>query len=83
MPVTKSFKGLVQHRAAHDPEFAAALMREGIDTSYRSPVMATIHETAEGLDAAGVMDKQTKREFDDACLTPSEIRSRREREDAS
>jgi putative transcriptional regulator len=37
---------------------------------YRSPVMASIHETAEGLRAAGVMDKQTMREFDDACLTP-------------
>ena len=37
---------------------------------YRSPVMASIHETAEGLRAAGVMDKQTMREFDEACLTP-------------
>ena len=37
---------------------------------YRSPVMASIHETAEGLHSAGVMDKQTLCEFDDACLTP-------------
>ena len=37
---------------------------------YRSPVMASIHETAEGLHAAGVMNKQTMRKFDDACLTP-------------
>ena len=37
---------------------------------YRSPVMASIHETAEGLRAAGVMDKQTMRQFDEACLTP-------------
>ncbi len=56
---------------------------------YRSPVMATIHETAEGLHAAGVMDKQTMRKFDDACLTPvrplapDEIRALREREGAS
>jgi len=56
---------------------------------YRSPVMASIHETAEGLHAAGVMDKQTMRKFDDACLTPvrpltpEEIRSLREREGAS
>lgn len=56
---------------------------------YRSPVMASIHETAEGLHAAGVMDKQTMRKFDDACLTPirplapAEIRSLREREGAS
>ena len=56
---------------------------------YRSPIMASIHETAEGLHAAGVMDKQTMRKFDDACLTPvrpltpEEIRSLREREGAS
>jgi putative transcriptional regulator len=56
---------------------------------YRSPVMASIHETAEGLHVAGVMDKQTMRKFDDACLTPGrplkpeEIRTLREREGAS
>ena len=56
---------------------------------YRSPVMASIHETAEGLHAAGVMDKQTMRKFDEACLTPvraltpEEIRTLREREGAS
>ena len=56
---------------------------------YRSSVMASIHETAEGLHAAGVMDKQTMRNFDAACLTPvrklapEEIRSLREREGAS
>jgi DNA-binding transcriptional regulator YiaG len=36
---------------------------------YRSEVMASIHETAEGLHAAGVMNKQTIRKFDEACLT--------------
>lgn len=56
---------------------------------YRSPVMASIHETAEGLHAAGVMDKQTMRRFDEACLTPvrplspADIRALREREGAS
>ena len=56
---------------------------------YRSPVMASIHETAEGLRAAGVMDKMTMRQFDEACLTPvralapEEIRGVREREGAS
>jgi putative transcriptional regulator len=56
---------------------------------YRSEAMASIHETAEGLRAAGVMDKQTMRKFDDACLTPvlpltaEEIRALREREGAS
>jgi len=37
---------------------------------YRSPLMASIHETAEGLHAAGAMDKPTMREFDELCLTP-------------
>jgi putative transcriptional regulator len=51
--------------------------------------MASIHETAEGLHAAGVLDKQTMRKFDEACLTqvrplaPEEIRALREREGAS
>ena len=56
---------------------------------YRSRAMASLHETAEGLHAAGVMDKQTMREFDEACLTAvrpltaAEIRALREREGAS
>lgn len=56
---------------------------------YRSRAMASIHETAEGLHAVGVMDKQTMRKFDEACLTPvhplaaEEIRALREREGAS
>src|SRR6266404_3277361 len=56
---------------------------------YKSPVIASIHETAENLHAAGVMDKQTMRKFDEACLTtvhpisPAEIKSLREREGAS
>ena len=37
---------------------------------YRNPVMASIHETAEGLHAAGIVNKQTMSKFDDACLTP-------------
>ena len=51
--------------------------------------MASIHETAENLHAAGVMDKRTLRRFDEACLTPVraftavEIRALREREGAS
>jgi putative transcriptional regulator len=56
---------------------------------YRSPVMAAIHETAEGLHAAGVLNKRTMREFDDLCLTPvrplrpRQIRALRLREGAS
>jgi putative transcriptional regulator len=56
---------------------------------YRSETMAAIHETVEGLHSIGLMDKQTMRQFDDACLTPvrplsaAEIRALREREGAS
>jgi putative transcriptional regulator len=32
--------------------------------------MASIHETAEGLSAAGLMNKLTMRKFDAMCLTP-------------
>ena len=51
--------------------------------------MASIHETAEGLHAARVINKRTMREFDDLCLTPvrplapEEIRALRLREGAS
>lgn len=56
---------------------------------YRSRMLAAIHETAEDLHAAGLLDKRTMREFDAACLTPvsplrpEEIRALREREGAS
>jgi putative transcriptional regulator len=56
---------------------------------YRSRLMASIHETAEGLHGAGLIDKRTMREFDEICLTPvralgpEEIRSLRLREGAS
>lgn len=56
---------------------------------YGSSVMASVHETAEGLHAARVIDKRTMREFDELCLTPvrslrpKEIRALRLREGAS
>lgn len=56
---------------------------------YRSEAFAAIHETMEALHDAGTIDKQTMREFDDACLTPvrilspEEIRQIREREHIS
>src|ERR1700731_4282616 len=56
---------------------------------YRSEVMGSVHDTGEGLHAAGVMDKQTMRKFDEACLTSvrpltvDEIRAVHEREGAS
>lgn len=54
--------------------------------TYNSKIMATIHETASGLHNAGIMNKQTMREFDEMCLTPiepftsEEIRKIRSRE---
>jgi len=45
---------------------------------YPSDAMAAIHETMEALHDGGVIDKQTMRRFDNACLTP--IRSLRPRE---
>jgi putative transcriptional regulator len=51
--------------------------------------MASIHETAEDLYEAGLMEKRTMREFDGLCLTPisplkpEEIRNIRERENVS
>jgi putative transcriptional regulator len=56
---------------------------------YRNPLMASVHEAAEGLHAASAMGKRTMREFDELCLTPArplkpkEIRALRLREDAS
>jgi len=56
---------------------------------YRSEAFAAIHETMEGLNEAGAIDKQTMREFDEACLTPvqvltpEEIRQIRQREQIS
>lgn len=56
---------------------------------YRGRLMASVHETAEGLHEAGVMDKRTMRQFDELCLTPvkplqpEELRALRQRERAS
>ena len=56
---------------------------------YRSRAMASVHETAEGLHKAGLMDKQTPRRFGEACptpvrpMTPAQIRALRERDGAS
>ena len=35
-------------------------------------MLAAVHETALGLDEAGVLDKQTMKAFDHMCLTPVE-----------
>ena len=40
---------------------------------YRSDAFAAIQETMEALHEIGAVDKQTMREFDDACLTPVHV----------
>jgi putative transcriptional regulator len=56
---------------------------------YRSDALAAVHETAQGLHDAGVMDKRTLKAFDEMCLTPvdeltpDQIRQIRLRERAS
>lgn len=57
--------------------------------TYKSEAMAAIHQMMEGFHQSGAIDKQTMREFDEACLTaveplePEEIRAIRERENIS
>jgi putative transcriptional regulator len=54
-----------------------------------SRILKTIHASAQDLHNAGVMDKQTMREFDALCLpplkeyTPKQIQKLRERSGAS
>jgi putative transcriptional regulator len=60
-------------------------------TSKRRPsaILASVHKTAAGLRAAGIMEQATMREFDALCLTPvapmrpEEIRALRQREQVS
>ena len=40
---------------------------------YCSDALAAIHETMEALHDIGAIDKQTMREFDDACRTPVHV----------
>ena len=57
--------------------------------TYRNDILAAVHETAEDLHDAGVMEKRTLRRFDEMCLTPVEpmdaaaIRALRARERVS
>ena len=56
---------------------------------YKSEAMAAVHEMMEGFHHTGAIDKQTMREFDEACLTPAptlspgEIKAIREHEAVS
>lgn len=57
--------------------------------AYPDSLMASIHEAAQGLHKAGIMDTKTMRHFDKECLlpipklSPQDIRALRERERAS
>ena len=56
---------------------------------YKNEALAAVHETVQDMVDAGVVSKQTMREFDEMCLTkvdemsPEEIRNLRLRENAS
>lgn len=56
---------------------------------HRSEIAAAVHEMVEGFHDAGLVDKQTMREFDVSCLAaaeqlpPEEIKALREREQVS
>jgi putative transcriptional regulator len=41
-----------------------------MNRKYRSFVLGSIHETAKGLGATGIMSKVAMREFDELCLMP-------------
>lgn len=57
--------------------------------TYKSDLMASVHEAAEDLAKVGIIDQTTMREFDELCLTPvrplkaQEISALRKREGAS
>ena len=57
--------------------------------TYKSEALAAVYEMVEGFHESGAVDKQTMREFDEACLTPAclmtpdEIRAIREKEAVS
>jgi putative transcriptional regulator len=56
---------------------------------YKSEALAAVHETAAGLSEAGILSRQSMKEFDALCLTPVEplapedIRAIRLRENVS
>jgi len=57
--------------------------------TYKSDILAAIHETVSDMYEAGVIDEQTMKEFDESCLTQvhdftaEEIIALREREQVS
>ncbi len=57
--------------------------------TYKSDILAVIHEDAVGMLEAGLIDRQTMRSFDEGCLAPvpvlnaKQIKALREREEVS
>lgn len=51
------------------------MMSKAKAKTYKSEVMAAVHEMMEGLQEAGSIDKRTMREFDEACLAPAPVLS--------
>ena len=51
----------------------AGIEMNSIKRSSLKRYFAAIHETIEALHEIGAVDKQTMREFDDACLTPVHV----------
>ena len=57
--------------------------------TYKSQILAAVHEAMQDANDVGVIDKQTMREFDESCLTHVEklsardVLALREREDVS
>jgi putative transcriptional regulator len=60
-----------------------------MNKQYRNEIISSVHETALGLNEAGLLTKQTMKAFDEMCLTPVEeltpdqIRAIRVKEQAS
>jgi putative transcriptional regulator len=46
------------------------MIRSAGNDTYSSEVTAMVHEMAQGMLDAGVINKQTMREFDQMCLVP-------------
>lgn len=64
-------RSLKRWRQAHSSRYPAMnRTKTSRIKKYRSPLLASVHQTAKGLHDAGVMDKQTMRKFNVMCLTP-------------
>ena len=70
-----SLKEQLQRLVARLEQFQLSAVERSGDqevVQYRNEIMAAIHETALGLNDAGLLDMQTIKAFDEVCLTPVE-----------